>query len=136
MPALKHIHSYEKDKVFKGHYRCVHPACSSHQHKDSLRGKEATCAGCGSVFILGGYHFKRRTPKCDNCTNTREAIARRTAKSAVEDVLREVNLGFDPTASLPLPFSQGEIIQVGPEDSHFDQSEEKKQSVLGLLNSD
>lgn len=87
MPTLEHIHTYVRFK--KKFYKCNHPKCTHFALKELILGKESACPSCGTVFILTREDLKRATPKCKNCSNTKEARRYRTAKTLMDSAIFE-----------------------------------------------
>lgn len=69
MPALNHIHAYQKVNGKPNLYRCKHPDCNHFMDKKLLLGKRSMCI-CGKDFILGHYELRLKNPHCKECTNT------------------------------------------------------------------
>lgn len=67
MPSLKHLHTFERVKIKKDVYRCIHPDCSHYTKKDYLRGKRAKCI-CGNDFIVTAKALRLKHPHCDACS--------------------------------------------------------------------
>ena len=67
MPALVHVHTYERMRKPKHeYYRCLHPDCSHYIHKAFLSGKRALCS-CGEEFILTIEDLRLKNPHCAFC---------------------------------------------------------------------
>jgi hypothetical protein len=78
--SLNHIHTYIRWKQAFGemHYRCDHPDCMHHAPVSLLRGKKSVCAVCKvKELILKSSDFKLARPRCEDCSETAEAVARR-----------------------------------------------------------
>ena len=67
MPALKHLHTYERmNRPKDSYFRCIHPDCTHYIHKSLLSGKRASCS-CGEEFILTLDDLKLKNPHCAFC---------------------------------------------------------------------
>lgn len=84
MPKKDHIHTFVKYKKRPGFFRCLHPDCTAIFDKEFLRGKRALCS-CGRDFILTREDLRRATPKCMNCSDTKQARAFQAAQSLIEN---------------------------------------------------
>jgi len=69
MPALKHVHTFERIKGKPDQYRCVHPDCSHINSKELMLGKRAKCI-CGQEFYLDRYQLKLKNPHCNDCSRS------------------------------------------------------------------
>src|SRR6266550_865729 len=86
MPAINHIHKYQR--LSSRRWRCTDPYCTHTISREEVVGKASLC-GCGTEFILDYEALRRRTPKCINCSNTKEAIAHRRAQELIKSILTE-----------------------------------------------
>lgn len=91
MPAiLDHIHTLIRyDKFFgRQYYRCANPDCLFKAPTSLLLGKRSLCAICEkNELILNWKHFKLAKPRCDKCSQTKEAINKRKIKALMESIL-------------------------------------------------
>lgn len=67
MPAMKHLHTYQRLRNKPNIYRCVHPDCSHTSRKELMLGKRAMCF-CGNEYFLNSNILKLKNPHCPNCT--------------------------------------------------------------------
>lgn len=90
MPALKHIHTYRRDVKNKNLYRCLHPDCTTKMLRDDIVGKRAMCK-CDNEFILTFEKLHRNiaVPKCDSCSNSKQAKKRVAAQQEIEKMLAQ-----------------------------------------------
>lgn len=80
------IHEYERSKTNKNIYRCLHPDCNHHRHKEFLLGKRATCHKCKSPFILSKTQLANKWPVCGGCTRSPKAKEFNAAKELAESI--------------------------------------------------
>jgi hypothetical protein len=92
MAALRHIHTFARMKTRKGWYRCIDPYCTAKYPREEVVGKASLCTSCGREFFLTRYALKLANPTCSNCSNNREAVAMRSARSLVKNILDEAGL--------------------------------------------
>lgn len=78
MPAMKHLHTYQKLKSRPETFRCLHPDCTHTQKYELLIGKRAACV-CGEAYFLDERILRLKTPHCEKCT-------RKRSKNNVEDI--------------------------------------------------
>jgi len=86
MPALKHIHTYRRNKRVPNYYQCAHPECSHYIDKKWIVGKRSLCT-CGNEFILTTSKLRNAQPKCDLCSKSRVAKNFQKASSIMDLVL-------------------------------------------------
>ena len=103
----RHIHTYVRYKrnqwKRKDLYRCNDPYCNHYAERTFIVGKASLCTKCKNEFILTMEDLKLAMPRCINCSNTKEAIERRAARSLVS----RLGLDLDPLVLFPLdPLSQ------------------------------
>jgi len=73
MPAIKHLHTYQRIKPKSDRYMCMHPDCSHIQRKELLVGKRAMCI-CGNDYYLTSNVLKLKIPHCPDCTKGKSKI--------------------------------------------------------------
>ena len=73
MPALKHLHTYQRIKPGDSRYLCIHPDCSHTQRKELMLGKRAMCY-CGNEYYLTSNVLKLQNPHCPDCTKGHSKI--------------------------------------------------------------
>ena len=73
MPAIKHLHTYQRIKPKSDRYMCMHPDCSHTQRKELLIGKRAMCI-CGNDYYLTSNVLKLKIPHCPDCTKGKSKI--------------------------------------------------------------
>lgn len=95
MPALKHLHTYQKvynykEKRFsKTRMRCLDPDCSHTHSREFLVGKRARCPTCLEPFILDSQILRIRTPHCEDCTRKYKKSKRAIVDAVIgEEVLK------------------------------------------------
>lgn len=72
MPAIRHIHTYKRNKKLPNIYQCAHPECSHYVDKKWLVGKKSMCT-CGNEFILTTVKLRNAQPRCDLCSSSRRS---------------------------------------------------------------
>ncbi len=117
MPAMKHIHTFERfrknpaSKNYGGTYRCVHPDCTSFFKHDLLIGKKAKCK-CGVEFTIDPkIHFHLKVMSCINCSNDKRSKNKLTAEEFAASVL---NLPLTTITAEAFPVPEMEIILEEP----------------------
>lgn len=97
MPAQNHLHTYTKYKDKPGFFRCTGKYCTHFVIKEVLVGKAAMCPLCGSEFVLTHEDLRRTTPRCIECSQTKEARLRRAAQKMIVGLIEEdkYNIEFD-----------------------------------------
>lgn len=85
MASLNHTHTYRRIGT-STRFLCSDPHCSHYTEKKLLTNKASLCNECGREFILTREKLRRAVPKCDNCANTKEAIAFRGRKKFIEEI--------------------------------------------------
>jgi hypothetical protein len=90
MPALKHVHSYSRYR--KHYYKCNDPMCTHFLDKKMVLGKMNKCV-CGQEFILTYEDLRRATPKCKDCSNTKESRVYKAAKGVLDDLFMDTDPG-------------------------------------------
>lgn len=81
-----HLHMWARwKKLFKEfQFRCTHPDCTKVQPASLLLGKRALCGICKqNQFILTREDLRRAVPRCPDCSQTKDAVARRTLKTNI-----------------------------------------------------
>lgn len=91
-----HIHSYirgrravsptvtRKDPQL---YVCSDPLCTHKMRRESLYGKLSLCPGClRNTLILNSQNLKLSRPRCLDCSNTKEAKARRAIQAGLGEI--------------------------------------------------
>ncbi len=109
MPAMKHIHTYERfrknpvSKNYGGTYRCIHPGCTSFAKHDLLEGKVALCR-CGAEFIIEPkVHFHLKTLVCSNCSGDKRFKGKKLADEVVTALLDSMASPTVTPAAFPVP---------------------------------
>lgn len=87
MPALNHVHTYERIPGKKDQFHCTDPHCYHIISKSRLHKKASRCPSCGQEFILTHEMLKRAVPKCLNCCDTKAAREHQAAGSLARNVL-------------------------------------------------
>lgn len=87
MPALKHIHTYERSKLNNRTYRCADPECSHYSRKELIEGKQAQCKFCGAIFILTAYDLTLKNPRCKRCSNLKRNKLENKAVDIMDEIL-------------------------------------------------
>lgn len=72
MPAINHLHIYERVQGSTNVFRCKHSDCTSVFSKKLLKGKRARCT-CGAEYILDAIQLKKKSPHCESCYDPRRA---------------------------------------------------------------
>ena|SRR5215469_6979605 len=77
MPIIKHLHTYRRHKTRPGYMMCIDPYCTHIIKMQLLEGKAALCNKCHGEMIISQEDLRRVRPVCLDCSNTKEARARR-----------------------------------------------------------
>ncbi len=106
MPSLSHnldgsphTHCYvraRRDDLRKDRNRfiCNDPFCTHTAQRAQLYGKASLCAVCKqNTFILTPRSLKLARPRCEQCSKTREALAKRQTKDTLEQLLEQQGEG-------------------------------------------
>jgi len=109
MPAIKHIHTFERfrknpeSKHYGGTYKCVHPGCSSFYKHDMLAGKKAKCK-CGQEFTINPkIHFHLKNMVCANCSGDKRQKRIAAAEEFAEAIINAPSLTTITADTLPAP---------------------------------
>lgn len=77
------VHQYERSKVNKEIYRCIHPQCTHYMNRAYLEGKLAICYGCKNPFKLTWQQLRNKRPVCEFCSKSPKAKALRDIRDTV-----------------------------------------------------
>ena len=92
-----HIHTYVRRHTTKTGikiYGCQDPDCYHTAPRHMLKGKFNKCPMCGQTHILTPQDLDRATPRCLECSNTKQGAAVRAAASVVDKLFAEVPLAL------------------------------------------
>lgn len=95
MPApivKEHKHTWVKHKQREGYFRCTGATCYSIQPRDILIGKENACPFCGKTFLLSREDLRRAKPRCQDCSQTKEAKTYQKAQEVMRNLLEGVDI--------------------------------------------
>ncbi len=139
MPALKHVHTFERfrknpeSKHYGGTYRCIHPGCTSFFKHDLLSGKKAKCK-CGAEFTIEPkIHFHLTSLKCAKCSGDKRQKKHLAAEQFAESV---INLPYTTISADTFPVPEMEIVleepkvEPTPEQPDLFEVEEEQQELF------
>lgn len=87
MKALNHVHIYvRRDKAT---YKCDDPHCGHWKIRKDVKGKATVCSKCRTrETIMDAANMRRAFPVCDNCSQSRDAIAQRERIGMLEGLFK------------------------------------------------
>ena len=91
--VLDHVHSLVKYRKFFGewHWKCDDPDCSFTCLAAFALGKRMVCAICHEKdIIVDKKQLKLSKLRCENCSNTKEAIEKRKLAETLATILGKV----------------------------------------------
>lgn len=94
MEVLKHLHLLHrwKNQFGEMQYRCIHPDCTFFAARSFLLGKRVCCALCGKgELILNVYDLRLAIPRCKECSETKEAKAKKRLAMLMGEVFEQVS---------------------------------------------
>ena len=89
MPALKHLHTYQRMKERPKMFRCVHEKCTHFQSKELLLGKLARCI-CGNEYHLSVQSLRLKNPHCESCTRGKSRFEPDELELVIDEILPEL----------------------------------------------
>ena len=87
LDPFSHTHSFVfwKNNFGERTFRCIHPECYKILPVSLLIGKLNECCLCHQIkFTLTKEDLRRVKPRCENCSNTKEAKRKRVIKEFLE----------------------------------------------------
>lgn len=91
MKSLNHVHILNRLDV--DNRRCGDPYCDFTCSNTYAKGRASRCGVCGiNEVIMNARQMKLAKPRCDQCSNTANAIKLRELKNRLENALNEVKL--------------------------------------------
>lgn len=103
MPSLKHTHTYTRYK--KHYYKCNDPQCTHFADRSLILGKMNKCPFCGKEWVLTKEDLRRATPRCIECSDTKQAKVFDKAKAAASLIFKLPEEVGPPTET---PFKSGQ----------------------------
>jgi hypothetical protein len=81
--ALNHVHILAK--LNAGHRTCIDPHCRYTCPNADAKGKASRCGVCGiNEVIMDNKQMKLAKPRCDACSQRKDAVERRRIESTLK----------------------------------------------------
>ena len=86
----EHTHIYVRygKRFGEVQYKCDDPDCTHIAPRSLVLGKRTICAVCrDKTFVLTYRDLRLSRPRCQGCSNSKEAIEKRSLATKIEDIL-------------------------------------------------
>jgi sRNA-binding protein len=123
MASVNHVHTYYTTKKRERIFYCADPYCTHRLDRKLLVGKASKCNLCGNEFILTRQDLERAKPRCQACSQTKQAKAIHAASAVFQQAIQDAFEKQQQKAQTPEPLPEELDVEVELEKEESDDSD-------------